>query len=300
MYEVTLATAPNASNVEICTNINLRDYLLQESNVQYGATTYADVSGLDYVPSVDRLYAISHQADKVIEIDVSNRSNCTVLNEIAIGMRNDRAGNHLDEMPEGVAWDSTGDSLYLSAESDYWSVWRTKNYDVRSTFSGLSEGTHVLKVSSVDSYASRSTATATSNATGTTATVSYGGSGYGDVPLVTVTNAGTCSTRPTATATISGGAVTAVTLSGAVGCSVAPTLTIAQPSFATAKSNNTGTTATVLTGGFGYTSAPAVIVTGGFCAILPTATASVSGGAVTGVTLSGATGCVTPPTLTIV
>jgi hypothetical protein len=260
VYEVTLATAPNASNVEVCANLNFRDYLTQESNAQYGVTTLADISGLDFVPSLNRLYVISHQADKVIEVDVSNRSNCSVLNEIAIGMRNDRAGNHLDEMPEGVAWDNTGDYLYLSSESDYWSIWRTTNYDVRSTFSGLAEGSYVLKAYYTDSYASRSTATVTSNPNGTTATVTYGGSGYGDAPLVTVTNAGTCTTRPTATATISGGVVTGVSLSGAVGCTVAPTLTIAPPSFATARSNNAGTTATVVTGGYGYTSAPTVIV----------------------------------------
>ncbi len=88
-------------------------------------------------------------------------------------------------MAEGISWDNTLDYLYVSAEADYWSIWRTTNYDVRSTFSGLSDGNYVLRASFTDSYGTA--ATATSNTSGTTATIVSGGSGYTSAPTVIVT-----------------------------------------------------------------------------------------------------------------
>jgi len=75
------------------------------------------------------------------------------------------------------------------------------------------------------------TATATSNATGTTATMVLNGLGYTAAPVVTVSG-GTCGTLPTATATLTSGTVSAITLTGAVTCTVAPTLAVAAPSTA--------------------------------------------------------------------
>ncbi len=107
------------------------------------------------------------------------------------------------------------------------------------------------------------TATATSNATGTTATIVNGGAGYVAVPAVTVT---TGQANVTATAT----------------------------------SNAAGTVATLTNaGGGGYVTVPAVTVSGGTCATLPTAVATIAGGVVTGITLSGAVTCTVAPTLTV-
>ncbi len=163
IYEVTLGSGHSASAVQVCSNLNFRNYLTEDNTVAYGNTTYADISGLDYVPSVDRLYVISHKSDKIIEIDVSNRSSCsTPLNSLPIAMRADSGANHDFEMPEGVAWDGTGDYMYVSAESDYWSIWRTNTYSVRNTFSGLSYGSYNLFTSVTDMYGNTSTTTARS------------------------------------------------------------------------------------------------------------------------------------------
>lgn len=72
-------------------------------------------------------------------------------------------------------------------------------------------------------------ATATSNASGNTATMTYNGIGYTSVPTVTVSG-GSCTTNPTATATLTvNGTISDITLTGAVGCTVAPVLTVAPP-----------------------------------------------------------------------
>lgn len=73
------------------------------------------------------------------------------------------------------------------------------------------------------------TATALSNASGTIATITNGGSGYVTAPIVTVTG-GVCSNHPVASATIStSGVVTNIILTGAVNCTTAPILIVAPP-----------------------------------------------------------------------
>jgi uncharacterized protein YjiK len=162
IYETTLGSGHSASSVRICSNLNFRTYLTEANTAGNGNTTYADISGLDYVPSVNRLYVISHKADKVIEVDVSNRSSCSVLGQISIGMRANSGSNYNFEMPEGVSWDDTGDYLYISAESDYWSYWRTGAYSFKNTFRGFADGTYNLYASAIDQYGNSATSTGVS------------------------------------------------------------------------------------------------------------------------------------------
>lgn len=157
IYEVTLGSGHNTSTTTVCSNLNFRTYLTEDNTVAYGNTAYADISGLDYVPSVNRLYVISHKGDEILEVDVSNRNSCVVLNELEIAMRADSGANHDFEMPEGVSWDSTGDYMYVSAESDYWSTWRTNVYNVQKTFTGLASGNYNLYTSVTDSFGNTST-----------------------------------------------------------------------------------------------------------------------------------------------
>jgi len=137
---------------------------------------------------------------------------------------------------------------------------------------------------------STATVTVALNGGNLTATVTDGGSGYTSAPAVTVTG-GTCTKTPSATAVIDPATkkVTAINFSFT-------------GTTAYAISNATGTAAAIPTngGGSGYTSAPAVTVTGGVCTTRPVATATISSaGVVTGVTLSGAVGCTVAPILTI-
>ena len=162
LYEVTLGSGHSATSVPVCTNINFRDYLTEDNTVPYGNTSYADISGLDFSTSTNRLYVISHKADKILEVDVANRNSCSVLNQLPIAMRADSGANHDFEMPEGVAWDATGDYMYVSAEASYWSVWRTNTYTVQKTFTGLTPGTYNLYTSVTDAFGNTSTTTARS------------------------------------------------------------------------------------------------------------------------------------------
>jgi hypothetical protein len=103
---------------------------------------------------------------------------------------------------------------------------------------GGGEGSAIkLYVNGVLESSGNTTATATSNAAGTTATITNGGTGYsntaGNLPTVTVSG-GACTTRPTATAVVTttgatAGAISSITLTGAVACTVAPVLTISAP-----------------------------------------------------------------------
>jgi uncharacterized protein YjiK len=206
IYEVTLQSGHSATSTRICVTSggvsapNFRNYLTEDNTAAYGNTTYADISGLDYVPSIDRLYAISHKGDEVIEIDVSNRASCTVLNELEIGMRADSGSNHDFEMPEGIAWDSTGDYMYISAESNYWSYWRTNAYAVRNTFSGLADGTYNIYASVTDSFGNTSTSTARSFTVNTDVTP----------PTISATASSTTSTTATITWTTNEAATSTV------------------------------------------------------------------------------------------
>ena len=139
------------------------------------------------------------------------------------------------------------------------------------------------------------TATATATVSGGTVnaiTITSGGTGYTSPPVVTFTGGGTAVTPPVATATIVNGVVTAITLTGGSGYTSAPTVTIASPPSspeqavplvgidagpgdllynpnlltATAKATVSGgvvNNITVTGSGAGYTSAPTVTLTGG-------------------------------------
>ena len=96
-----------------------------------------------------------------------------------------------------------------------------------SNFTGIGQ----FKFALVTSTNSNHQAAATANLSGqfvTSYNVTYGGSGYGTAPVVTITGGG--GSNATATATISGGAVTAINpTSAGSGYTSAPTVTIAPP-----------------------------------------------------------------------
>jgi hypothetical protein len=60
----------------------------------------------------------------------------------------------------------------------------------------------------------------------------------------------------------------------------------------------TAMTATITNGGSGYSTAPAVTFSGGICTSQPSATATISGGVVTGLTIANVN-CLKIPTITI-
>ena len=122
------------------------------------------------------------------------------------------------------------------------------------------------------------------------ATVTDGGGGYTNTPVVTISGGG--GSGATARASISNGVVTAVSiLTAGTGYTSVPTLTIAAPPFPPRRAKGASQVingfvvgATVLDGGFGYTEPPDVLLVGGG-GTGATATAVVQNGVVTGILL---------------
>jgi hypothetical protein len=132
--------------------------------------------------------------------------------------------------------------------------------------------------------------------------VTFGGAGYTTVPAVTISGGGGSGAQ--ATAVVSGGVVTAINLTSfGTGYSLPPTVTIAPPK-ATATATATFVNAsminfTVTNGGAGYLTAPAVTLTGGSGSFTSVTASINAAGQVMGITLTGATGFTSAPTVTI-
>jgi hypothetical protein len=137
------------------------------------------------------------------------------------------------------------------------------------------------------------------------ASVTDGGSGYTNAPVVTISGGG--GTGATARATVVNGAVTAITIQNpGSGYSSVPTLTIAPPPFPPRKAtaiaqivNGFVVGSNVTDGGFGYQEPPAVLVTGGGGGGAK-AEATVINGVVTAITITNpGSGYTSPPNLRI-
>jgi FtsP/CotA-like multicopper oxidase with cupredoxin domain len=132
-------------------------------------------------------------------------------------------------------------------------------------------------------------ATATTTISGTVSSLTLTNSGANYTSLPTVTFSGGGGTGAAATATLRGGVQTVTMTNSGTGYTFAPTVkfTGGGGSGAAGTANRTGVlkTVTIGWGGSGYTSAPTVSFTGGNGSGA-TATATVSGGKVTGVTIT--------------
>ncbi len=157
LYKVTLGSGHSSTATEICTNLAFADYV-------------TDISGLDYATSTQTLFVLSHESDEMYQIDLSNTTTCATpapTNGIPVNME---VGVD-SEMAEGIAWDNTGDYLYVSAEADYWSIWRTTSYHTRKTFGGLSDGSYVMYAAFTDTDGNISTSSSRSFSVDTTGPV---------------------------------------------------------------------------------------------------------------------------------
>ena len=122
-------------------------------------------------------------------------------------------------------------------------------------------------------------------------TVNAGGTGYTAAPTVTISGGG--GTGATATATVTGGVITAITVTNfGTGYTSVPTITI------TGTGTGAVATAQIISGGSGYTFTPVVTISGGG-GTGATATATVTGGVVTAITVTNpGTGYTSAPTVT--
>lgn len=164
IYEVTPGniSTHSASSAQICTNIDWASEMITNSSEFPASPGRSDISGLYFEPTNNHLYVLSHMADKLVEVDITDTSDCSILREKRVFTRADSGANYKYEMPEGITWDNTGGALYLGTEADYLSVWQTTSYNMRNTFSGLSDGNYNLYTSVTDSDGITSTSSARS------------------------------------------------------------------------------------------------------------------------------------------
>jgi hypothetical protein len=137
------------------------------------------------------------------------------------------------------------------------------------------------------------------------ATITSGGNGYTNNPLVTITGGG--GTGAKAIATQFNGVVTSITITNpGSGYTSTPTITIAPPPFPPRKATSTAQVVNgfvvgtkITDGGFGYDSPPAVLLVGGGGSGA-TAVATVANGVVTAITISNpGTGYTSAPVVRI-
>jgi FtsP/CotA-like multicopper oxidase with cupredoxin domain len=126
-------------------------------------------------------------------------------------------------------------------------------------------------------------------------TVVNGGANYSGVPTISITSGG--GTGATATATISGFVASIAVSNPGAGYLTAPAVTITGTGTGAAATSTLKVVSFNLFGGSGYVAVPAVTVTGG--GIPATAIATISGNAVTGITITPSTGFTSRPTITI-
>jgi hypothetical protein len=156
-------------------------------------------------------------------------------------------------------------------------------------------------------YGANASASATASGSTVTVSITNGGSGYvaGTPPTVTIVGGGGSYTS--ATPTITSGSVSAITVAGASGYTSNPTVTItAPPSTATATAtyvSPTSITFAINNGGSLYPNTavhtPNIILTGGGGTYTPPLIVTTSGGQVTGITMNGASGWSSAPTVSI-
>ncbi len=141
IYEVTLGTAPAASSVEICANLSWN-------------AAISDFTDLALVGNILYIASENTNPSKIVAIDITNRNNCTFVDSDG---DTDASGNDtgdwlsvgtdvgVTDQIEGLAWDATGDTLYVIGEADFFGKYRTNVFTTQNTFTGLADGDYVLK-----------------------------------------------------------------------------------------------------------------------------------------------------------
>jgi len=126
LYEVTLGSAPSATSNEICTNLNW-------------ASLATDVSDLAYHDDI--LYALSHESQKLIPINIASTTNCIAGSPLSLSFVT---------QAEGVSWSPMGDKLFVVGESDFLTVYQGS--EIAQTITGLANGNYQVRTVMTDSY----------------------------------------------------------------------------------------------------------------------------------------------------
>ncbi len=186
LYEVKMNGANrNLVATQICTNLNF-------------SSIATDFSDLAYNNNV--LYVLTHESDRVIPVNVTSTSTCAFVDSDGDSNTTNDTGDYLNTLqvtqPEGLTFDATGDYLYVIGEADNYSRYRSTTFTSRATFSGLSDGSYILKSQFTD----------TNNAIGSSTSRSFTLSNDAVAPSVSLTSpasSATIATTTTLTATAS-------------------------------------------------------------------------------------------------
>ncbi|MEK7646492.1 MAG: SdiA-regulated domain-containing protein [Patescibacteria group bacterium] len=185
LYEVILGSGNSTVTNQICTNLDF-------------STVATDFSDLFYRNNI--LYVLSHENNRIIPVTITSTTTCAFYDSDGDGSSATAidTGDYLSSLavgvtvqPEGMTWDSTGDTLYVLGEADFLAKYRTNAYTTRHTFTSVANGSYVVKATSLDANS------VTANASSTAFTLSIDSSG----PSVSMT-------APTSGSTVSGSSVT--------------------------------------------------------------------------------------------
>ncbi len=129
--------------VQICANLDFTSI----------ATDFSDL----YYNNNGILFVLSDNSSRIVPVNITSTSTCAFVDSDGDGNTSGDTGDYLNSVPvgatdqaEGLTFDNTGDYLYIFGEADYFARYRTNAYTVRHTFTGISNGSYLLKASSTD------------------------------------------------------------------------------------------------------------------------------------------------------
>ncbi len=143
LYEVKLnGSSRNLQATQICSSLDFSAI----------ATDFSDLFYRDNI-----LYVLSHENDRLIPVNITSTSSCSFVDSDGDSNVTNDTGDYLNTVPvgvttqpEGVTFDATSDYLYFIGEADFYARYRSTAFTTRASFTGLSNGSYVLKSYFVD------------------------------------------------------------------------------------------------------------------------------------------------------
>lgn len=96
-----------------------------------------DLSDLYYDNNTDNLFILSDESKKLMQVTLDG----TIVDTLSVSSL---------AQPEGVTFDTTGETLWIMSEPDSWSTYNAQNFTASCTFTGLADGIYFYNVTAYD------------------------------------------------------------------------------------------------------------------------------------------------------